>query len=65
MESKKYNKLLNVTKRKETHKHREQTSGYQWVRRGKIEGDQDIHIIRYEISYKDILYNMGNVANTL
>ena len=30
MESKKYNKLVNVTKQKQTHRYREQTSGYQW-----------------------------------
>ena len=38
MESKKYNKLVNKTKKKQTHRYREQTSGYQWgeVGRGKI-----------------------------
>ena len=30
MESKKYNKLVNVTKKNQTHRYREQTSGYQW-----------------------------------
>ena len=30
MESKKYNKLVPMTKKKQTHKYREQTSGYQW-----------------------------------
>ena len=30
MESKKYDKLVNKTKRKQTHRYREQTSGYQW-----------------------------------
>ena len=30
MESKKYNKLVNITKNKQTHRYREQTSGYQW-----------------------------------
>ena len=30
MESKKYNKLENITKKKQTHRYREQTSGYQW-----------------------------------
>ena len=29
-ESKKYNKLMNITKKKWTHRYREQTSGYQW-----------------------------------
>ena len=27
---KKYNKLVNITKTKQTHRYREQTSGYQW-----------------------------------
>ena len=30
MESKKYNKRVNKTKKKQTHRYREQTSGYQW-----------------------------------
>ena len=30
MESKKYNKLVNITKKKQTHRYREQTSGYRW-----------------------------------
>ena len=30
MESKKYNKLVNIIKTKQTHRYREQTSGYQW-----------------------------------
>ena len=29
VESKKYNKLVNITKKKQTHRHRGQTSGYQ------------------------------------
>ena len=36
VEPKKYNKLLNITK-KQTHRYREQTSGYQWEE-GKGEG---------------------------
>ena len=30
VESEKYNKLVNITKKKQTLRHREQTSGYQW-----------------------------------
>ena len=30
VESKNYNKLMNITKKKQTHRYREQTSGYQW-----------------------------------
>ena len=33
--------------------------------RGKIGvGEQEVQSIRYKISYKDILYKMGNVANS-
>jgi len=37
-ESKKYNDLVNITKKKQTHRHREQSSGYQpeKVGRGNI-----------------------------
>ena len=34
---KKYNKLVNITKKKQTHRYREQTSGYQWEE-GRGEG---------------------------
>ena len=37
VESKKYNKLVNITKKKQTHRYREQTSGYQWGE-GREEG---------------------------
>ena len=30
VESKKYNELVNKTKKKQTHRYGEQTSGYQW-----------------------------------
>ena len=33
---KKYNKLVTITKKKQTHRCREQTSGYQWRERGKM-----------------------------
>ena len=36
VKSKKYNKLVNIRKKKQTHKYRGQTSGYQWGdRRGE------------------------------
>ena len=28
-------------------------------------GDQEVQTIRYKISYKDILYNCGDIANIL
>ena len=74
MEPKKYNKLVNIIQKKQTHRHREQTSGYQWgegsgereVGRGKIGvGEQEVQTIRYKISFKALLYNMGNIANIL
>ena len=37
VESKKYNKLVNITKKKLTHRYREQTSGYQW---GEVSGEE-------------------------
>ena len=37
VESTKYNKLVNIIKKKQTHRYREQTNGYQWGRgRGNI-----------------------------
>ena len=38
MESKKYNKLVNITKKKQTHRYREQTSGFQFGGGGTICG---------------------------
>ena len=64
MESKKYNKLVTITKRSRLTDIENKLAEKEW-RRGKIEGDQDMQTVRYKISYKDILYNMGNVANTL
>ena len=32
VESKKYNKLVNITKKKQTHRYREQTNGCRWSR---------------------------------
>ena len=34
MESKKYNKLVYITKKKQTHRYKQQTSGYQWGEEG-------------------------------
>ena len=48
---------MTVTKKKQISRYREQTNDYQWAEgMGEWEG---IHIIRYKISYKDILCNMG------
>lgn len=37
VESEKCNELVNITKKKQTHRHREQTSGYQWGEGGQGE----------------------------
>ena len=54
-----------VKKQKQTHRYREQTSGYQWGKR-KGEGIKRYKLlcIKY-ISYKDILYKTWNTANIL
>ena len=38
IKSKKYNKSVDITKKKQTHGYREQTSGYQWGEEGAIQG---------------------------
>ena len=62
MESIKFNKLENINRKE---KDSEQISGYP-VGRGKEEGntgvgDEEVHTIVYKISYKHVLYNMGNI----
>ena len=64
--SKKYNKLVNTVK-EETHRYREQTSGYHW---GEERGKGHYRGLRvqtfwYKISYKGILYNIRNTTNIL
>ena len=43
---KKYNKLVNITKKKLTHRYREESSGYQWEL-GK--GDTEVGRGRYKL----------------
>ena len=66
MESKNYDKLLNMTKRKQNHKHREENIGYQWgERRGRGNigvRKQEVQTTACKIGYKDILYSMGNIV---
>ena len=63
LESKKYNKLVNKTKKKQTHRYREQTSGSQWGGRGHRGGG------RYKLLgvrwAQGCMYNTGNRANIL
>ena len=60
---------MNITK-KQTHRFRGQTSGYQWgegsrERQYRGRGITDIKTIVNKISYKDILYHTQNIANIL
>jgi len=52
----------NITKKKETHRYREQTSGYYLGCRRRV-GDSEVKTSMHKISYKGILYNTGNTAN--
>ena len=56
VESKKYNKLVNITIKKPTNRYREQTCAYQWEDRGGRGniwvGELEVQTIRYQISYK-------------
>ena len=36
MDSKKYNNLVNITKKEQTHRYREQISSYQWSGAGNM-----------------------------
>ena len=60
---------MNITKKKQTHRYREQLSSYQWGEGKGGEGNIVVGIKRYKlmykISYKDILYKPGNTVNTL
>ena len=54
VKSKKCNKLVNITKNKQTHKYREQVSGYQW-RHGRWEGwyrGSEVRGTSYKVSNK-------------
>ena len=46
-------------RQRNTHRYREQTSGYQGgEEKGNIGvGDEEVQTVKYKISYKDILYN--------
>ena len=58
-------------KKKQTHRYREQINGHQW---GEGSGERQYrgrglrgtsYYITYKISYKNMLYNMENIANIL
>ena len=46
--------------KKEAHRCREQTTGYQWVRAIQGVENEEAENIMYKMNYKDTLYNMGN-----
>ena len=56
---------MNRTKKKQTHRYREQTSGYQWGRGNKWVGEWEVQTFGCKIGYKDILYNTGDIGNIL
>ena len=62
MESKKYNKLVNL--RKDRSKVRNIEDKLEGSREEQCRG-LDVLTIMYKISYKDILYNTGSVASIL
>ena len=69
MESKKYNKVVNITKKQQPERYREQTSAYQWgggkgqYRGGGVGGTN--YWTNYLSRLKDLLYNTGTIANIL
>ena len=65
MKSKKYNKLVDVTRSRLTDVENKlvATHGERGGRRGNIGQDYKVQTAGYKISYKDILYNMENIAN--
>ena len=62
---KKYNELVRIIKKKQTHRHREQSSDYQWGEGSSGVGNWEAQSITYKISYKDTLDNTGIINNTL
>ena len=67
-ESEQSNKLVNVTKRQHTHRRTKEllvVSGEKKGVRGKTGERLGVQTILYNVIYKDILYNVGNVANIL
>lgn len=57
---------MTITKKKQTHGYREQTSGYQWKQEGQYSGGR-VGVTNYWMQdrLKDVFYNMGTIANIL
>ena len=69
MESKKYNILVNITKKKQTHRYREQISGYQWgegegVGQDRGKGSRGT-TTKYKINKIQDVIRTGNIGNVL
>lgn len=59
---------MSITKKMQTHKYRELVviGREKKAGRGQIEvGDLEVRTTRYKISYKDVPYNMVNIASIL
>lgn len=68
MESTKYNNLVNVTKKKQPHRYREQTWLPEGAEKGKGQYRQrrlEVTTIMYKIRYKDILHKTRKIDNML
>ena len=66
---KKYNKPVNITKKKQTCIYRRWSSDYQWGAWGRDKKDSgrqwEVQTTENKKGYKDILYNTGYTANVL
>ena len=63
-----YNKLVNITKKKQTYRYGRRTSGYQWRDKGRDNirlGEWEVETTGCKIGYKDVLYNTGDKTNIL
>ena len=57
---------MNITKQKQTHRNREQTSGHQSGRgRDKMGLGAKLLTTLYKMKYKDVLYSTENIANVI
>ena len=65
VEYKKYNKQVNITKKKQALRYREQTSGYQCWRDNTRVGEWEVQTIGCKTGYREVLHNMRNIANIL
>ena len=65
MESKKYSKLVNTTKKETDSQYRELvvTSGERKGRGNISVGEWEVQTIGCKIGYRDILYNTGKISN--